>query len=146
MTTRILITGSRDWRDRYTIYRALNAYVTEVGLWYPPDQYGNTLPTSNVVVVHGGARGADTIAGNWAISNHLTPEVHEPDYTAWPPQIAPQKRNEHMVALGADICLAFVLPCGLLRCRRPKPHDSHGAGRCADLAEKAGIPVRRYTT
>lgn len=142
---RILVTGSRSWSDRDTIYRTLNDVVTEHGLWLEPDEYGNTLPSPDVVIVHGGAEGADRIAGVWAIGELLEPEVHRPDYESWPRRVAPQKRNEKMVRLGADICLAFILPCALPGCRRPRPHGSHGASRCADLAEKAGIPTRIIT-
>ena len=131
MTTRILITGSRDWRDRYTIYRALNDYVTERGLWLPADQYGNTLPSGDVVVVHGGARGADTIAGDWAISSELAPEVHLADWATLG-RGAGIIRNKRMVDLGADVCLAFI------RAR------SRGASHCASLAESRGIDTRGF--
>jgi hypothetical protein len=50
-----------------------------------------------------------------------------------------------MVSLGADRCLAFIGPCTSPRCRKAGPHPSHGASGCADLAEAAGIPVRRWT-
>jgi hypothetical protein len=42
-------------------------------------------------------------------------------------------RNAAMVKAGADICLAFVR------------NGSRGATHCADLAERAGIPTRRFT-
>ena len=56
------------------------------------------------------------------------------------------RRDAHMVDLGADICLAFIDPCAKPKCRKPKPHGSHGATYTADLAEKAGIPTRRWTS
>lgn len=39
--------------------------------------------------------------------------------------------------LGADVCLAFIGAC-------TSPHASHGASHTADMAEKTGIPVRRF--
>lgn len=61
-------------------------------------------------------------------------------------------RNARMVqavaaamAQGADgECLAFVDPCVKPRCRRPKPHDSHGAADTIARADAAGIEVRRW--
>ena len=125
---RVLVTGSRDWTDRKTIEDALyDVLVTASG---------------NVVVVHGACpSGADKIAAEWVdvIGRHdygLSEERHP---ALWRPagvldRSAGFKRNAEMVALGADLCLAFI------------HSGSRGATHCADLAEKAGIPVRRFTT
>ncbi len=55
------------------------------------------------------------------------------------------RRNAEMVALGSDVCLAFLRPCSKPSCpEEPKPHGSHGTKHCAGLAAEAGIPVRWY--
>jgi hypothetical protein len=50
-------------------------------------------------------------------------------------------RNDAMVNRGADACGAWIAACADRKCRRPRPHGSHGASQCAGLAEKAGIPL-----
>lgn len=117
---RILITGSRDWADRDVIRRALiragqDAHVHPQG----------------VTVVHGGARGADQIAGELAGEFGCMVEVHRADWDRYG-KAAGHRRNAEMVALGADVCLAF--PLG----------ESRGTRGCMALAEKAGIPVVSY--
>lgn len=129
---RILITGSRRWRDRDTIHAALADAVRDL----PADR--------EVTVVHGGCWGADQIADLWARQYGATVEVHEADWDRYQRAAGPI-RNRHMVNLGADIALAFIGPCTSSRCRKPRPHPSHGASGCADMAERAGIPVRRFT-
>lgn len=141
---RILVTGSRSWADRDTIYGALNDVVTEHGLWLKPDEYGNSLPSRDVVVVHGGAHGADRIAGAWAIANGLKVEVHPADWDRHG-KSAGLIRNQEMVDAGADVALAFVTRCSLKGCAQFRPHGSHGAMHCASLAQGAGIPTRIIT-
>ena len=115
---RILITGSRDWGDWRTITKALIDAAD-----------GKPRP---VTVVHGCARGADFLAAHaarklgWEVEDH--PARWDRDGKAAGPI-----RNQAMVDLGADVCLAFI------------KDGSRGATHCADLAEKAGIPVLRLT-
>lgn len=121
---RILVTGSRNWTDRDAIARALfdalAAYAREAIREMP-------------VLVHGGARGADTIADQvwrermlWA--ELADPEIHRADWERYGRR-AGMVRNAEMVNAGATVCLAF--PLG----------DSPGTRGCIRLAEKAGIPV-----
>lgn len=124
MTHRILITGSRTWTDRAAIAQAISDYLqsrrTSIGGAWPPP-----------IIVHGGARGADQLADAVACNWGWTPERHPADWNRHG-RSAGFRRNANMVALGADVCLAFIRD------------DSAGASHTARLAEAAGIPTRRY--
>jgi len=142
---RILVTGSRLWSDGLSVAAAL----------------GDTVPgrARDVVVVHGMCdprrpgtgqmvpwaeaesfpledqmrlASADWLADRWAVMHGAGYERHPADWERFPNTAGP-RRNAEMVALGADVVLAFILD------------GSRGATHCADLAERAGIPVRRFT-
>lgn len=122
---RILITGSRAWSEPGPIIEALLAAA-------------DGIPTRAITVVHGGAPGADRLAG-MAARKHLpgcTIEVHQANWRPAPgvyDRGAGFARNKKMVNLGADVCLAFIRD------------NSPGATHCAGWAERAGIEVRRFT-
>lgn len=129
---RILVTGSRDWTDAQTIAHALR-------------QAADDTPPADITLVHGDCpTGADEIAAHFAHLLGWRPEPHPADWDRHGRRAGPL-RNEYMVSLGADLCLAFIGPCTSPRCIRTDPHPSHGASGCAELAEAAGIPTRRYT-
>ena len=126
---RILVTGSRDWWDWNTLNRALLEYATE----------------HDITIVHGDCpTGADADADYWGKYQGVRIERHPADWKQYG-RSAGFRRNAEMVNLGANICLAFIGPCTSEKCTNPEPHGSHGASRTADLAEKAGILVRRFT-
>lgn len=116
MTTRILITGSRTWTDHARIRAALAAWRSR----YP-----------DAVLVHGAARGADSIAAAIWTSWGLPVEAHPADWHRHG-RAAGLLRNRRMVALGAQVCLAFI-----------RDHSA-GASHAATLADTAGIPTVRY--
>ncbi|HEY0641295.1 MAG TPA: DUF4031 domain-containing protein [Pseudonocardiaceae bacterium] len=115
---RVLVTGSRTWTDRGVIADKLR----EAARAHP----GATL-------VHGAARGADRIAAaiwrRWGLPTEPHP-VGPADWDRDGPS-AGHVRNRRMVALGADLCVAFI------------HNNSPGATGCADHAERAGIPTDR---
>lgn len=127
--TRILITGSRDWTDIGQIIYAIL------------DAVDNRGPN---VLVHGGSpTGADKLADDVAKAVGLATEVHPADWEH-EGRAAGWNRNRRMVALGADICLAFIGRCTSPRCKTSVSHPSHGASHTTKLAEAAGILTRRY--
>lgn len=121
MSRRILITGSRDWTDEKIIHDVLEEELAATG----EGEY--------LVIVHGGARGADSIAGEWAYDKmvRLRPVRYESYRANWADygKKAGILRNELMVSYGAEVCHAFPL------------EGSVGTRHCMKAAEKAGIPV-----
>lgn len=120
---RILVTGTRDVTP--LLERTVCAALEDAFAALSPAQ------RATAVVVHGAARGADTVAGFWALTSGLTAERHPADWDRHGPGAGPV-RNREMVAAGADVCLAF-----------PRP-SSAGTWDCVRKAAHAGIPVRIF--
>lgn len=85
---RVIVTGSRKWRDREAIANRLF-----------------DLPADSVIV-HGNAQGADQIAHQEAQKLGLLVEPHPADWGSLGKR-AGLIRNTVMASLGADLCLAF---------------------------------------
>jgi len=80
-------------------------------------------------VVSGGARGADTLAKQYADENDLPLTVFFPDYKRYGRYKAPLKRNEEIIDASA-FCLAFW------------DGESHGTKYTIGYAEKTGVPTK----
>jgi hypothetical protein len=118
---KILVTGSRDWTDARSIelemFRAL---------------YETKTTFSEAVLIHGACpTGADALADAYARATGMHIIRRPADWERYGKR-AGFLRNAELVDLGPDVCLAFI---------RSK---SRGATMTANLAEKAGIEVRRY--
>lgn len=118
---RVLVTGSRIWMNETAVQDAI---LTQI----------NKSPDYHIVVIHGACpTGADAIADEFSVQLRDNPycrvdiERHPADWSQG--KKAGPLRNQEMVDLGADVCLAFPLP------------GSRGTYDCMRRAEAAGIPV-----
>lgn len=110
------MTGSRDWWDRDRLDGILSQFLE-----------------GDITLVSGACpTGADLMAEEYAREHGWIVELHPANWLRYGKR-AGFIRNSEMVALGADVCLAFIL------------NGSKGATKCSDLAEQAGIEVQRFT-
>lgn len=86
---RVLVTGGRDFADRAYVAQALGLVC---------------LPGD--VLVHGAARGADSLAAEWALANGLTVEAHPADWDLHG-RAAGHVRNQEMLDSGVDVLVAM---------------------------------------
>lgn len=132
---RILVTGSRDWQDYNTVVRGISVAIETL--------HDNDPDLTHITIVHGGARGADRMAGRFVDQARaflkgkgitLIEEVHPVKPNEWKMYGpgAGNRRNQFMVDLGADLAVAFHM------------HGSPGTKHCIGACEKAGIPVTIY--
>ena len=115
--TRIIVTGSRNFTDSHSIYVALKDAVWMLG-----------VPAPEITIVHGGARGADALAGMIGHHMMMRVEVHPADWQTHH-NAAGSICNREMVALGADLCIGFPFK------------NSRGTWYCLHAAARAGIPT-----
>lgn len=58
------------------------------------------------IIIHGGAKGIDRFAAQWAEWNWYIQKVFYPDYEKYDGKVAPLKRNEEMAQI-ADYAICF---------------------------------------
>jgi hypothetical protein len=123
---RILITGSRQWTD---VPRLRGILIQEMAKAIQTDDPWITF-------VHGACpSGADRIASgfinriNMNGRSYPLEERHPADWDRYG-KAAGFRRNAEMVSLGADLCIAFIVP-----------GKSRGTENTVKLARAAGIPV-----
>lgn len=89
---KVLICGGRDYADAVTMTRLLDKYHRQAKF---------------TEVIHGGARGADTLAGQWAASRGIPVTVFPADWEKYG-RIAGHIRNNQMLREGKPaLVIAF---------------------------------------
>lgn len=105
-----------------TLYGLCDKY----NLWFPADEYGNTLP-DNITIIHGGATGVNTIADEWAVVNWTGLEAYRADWDKYGKAAGPI-RNKQMLTEGRpDLVVAFS--------------GGRGTAGMIKLAKEAGVEV-----
>jgi hypothetical protein len=118
---KVLVCGSRDWTDPEPI-RARLQRIIELWPWDLDE------PT----VIHGDARGADTLAAGIALDLGFWVEAFPADWQTHGRR-AGYLRNLLMLDQAPDLVLAF------------QRNGSRGTQHTIDQARKRGIPVEVYT-
>jgi hypothetical protein len=110
---RLLVTGGRDYADAATVAAVLDRALASLA----PDDF--------LALVHGAARGLDTLADQWGRGrDRVRVEPYPADWDGRG-RAAGHERNARMVASRADFCIAF--PGGF------------GTADCLEQARRAGI-------
>jgi YspA, cpYpsA-related SLOG family len=112
---RILVCGSRTWSDFETLRTILDAE-----------------PDTDVVLIHGGARGVDRLAGEYARQRGWPVEVYPADWDRHGKAAGPI-RNQRMLDEGR--------PTEVIALTDKPLHESRGTADMVRRATRAGIQV-----
>ena len=107
---RVLACGGRDYADRQTVFEALSE-LQDVTL-----------------IIHGGARGADALAGEWAQARTIPCLRHPANWAVYGRSAGAVRNQDMLTAWRPQLVVAF--PGGA------------GTGHMVRIAREAGIEVR----
>jgi hypothetical protein len=108
----VVVTGGRDYDDRATLYRELDAFRKLRPIW---------------LLVQGGQKGADTLAKEWAIERGVTYQTVNANWDRYGRAAGPIRNRAMLEAHKPDYVVAFP------------GHD--GTANCVRQARARGIPV-----
>jgi hypothetical protein len=121
---RVLVCGGRNYSNIPKIYEILDI-LYEVSQQSKNDSIN--LSENKIVLIQGGAKGADRIASMWAKDRNVEQEEYEADWTTYG-KSAGFIRNSLMLKVGKpDMVIAFS--------------GGVGTKMMIDIAKKAGVPV-----
>lgn len=117
---RVLVCGDREWDDIEGVWKVLDRVYEKYGV--------------ELLIITGGARGADDIARKWAVTNAID---HVTRYAHWSQEgtsAGPQRNKRMLMEHDPHLVIAF--------------HDdltkSKGTRGMISLAEKAGTRVLKF--
>lgn len=122
---RVLVCGGRKYTDYNRVRKVLYDFCDEHNL--ADNEY--KMP-HGLIIIHGGARGADDLADQWAVVNWIPVEEYKANWEAHGRAAGPI-RNKQMLDKGVDFVIAF--PGG------------RGTEHMKNIARKAGVEVREIS-
>jgi hypothetical protein len=108
---KILVCGGRAFHDHRKLFEVLDSIPNITHL------------------VHGGATGADALAGQWAVERRIPCDVYHANWRSYGRAAGPIRNAQMLREAKPDLVLAF--PGG------------RGTANMVELAEKAGVKVRK---
>ena len=108
---RILVCGGRDYDKRHIVYGLLDALKEEHG---------------DITIIHGGAKGADTLAQDWAWESGVPFVRYPADWEKHGKKAGPMRNRQMLIDGKPEYFVAF--PGG------------KGTAHMVSLLKKAGIP------
>jgi hypothetical protein len=94
----LCVTGGRDYTDKKVVFDTLDQLVFEY--------FDDHCRSDQVVLIVGGARGADKLAEAWAKANDYEVKLFEPDWNKYGKAAGPL-RNIDMINEGFDFLVSF---------------------------------------
>jgi len=116
--TKVIVAGGRDFNDRDLLFSTLDGMFT----------YGDDMLPSGVEIVSGAARGADSLAIDWAVVNWVPLKEFPANWAKYGRAAGPIRNRE--MAEYADELVAFW------------DGTSHGTQHMIETAEAMDMPVR----
>jgi hypothetical protein len=94
----ILVCGGRHFHDQKKMFDVLTKLAN----------YSEDNPLGDpIVIIHGGAQGADSLAGIWAAIHHKTVRVFRADWEKYGKQAGPIRNKEMLEKNHVDLVVAF---------------------------------------
>lgn len=125
---RILVCGGRDYEDKDRVFSVLDTLAREHSKYYNPKD--NWLP-SDILIIAGGAKGADDLAAAWAMVNWSGYKEYSAEWKKYGKSAGYRRNTQMLVEGNPDLVVAF--PGG------------RGTAMMVDIAKKAGVEVLEIT-
>lgn len=101
---KILVCGGRDFVDKEKIFGVLNELANKHSKFYNP--FDNWLP-EDIMIISGAAKGADSLAVDWAVVNFATFKEYPADWDRFGKRAGYLRNQEMLEKENPDLVVAF---------------------------------------